>query len=380
MSSKKRTVIFYKGYFLSFFLKQDKKIPFRDRAADLKNQVFHKKLGNYLQKTERIVGMSEFIAGELGLGKDDAKKAREAAKYCKVDLVTTMVTEFSGLQGVIGGIYGADEGMDPDAARAIQEHYLPCPESLLGKTLSLADAFDNMVGYFSVGEEPTSGGDPHGLRRQVLGAAQCILALGEDKSVKKRLLFSSMISEAAKLHGFGKTECRVDDINKFISDRLYNYFRGKDYPAIITRAAMASGFDDICDLRDRLDALVELSGIKEWEGLAELVERTYKIGRGADLSGKIKENLLEEDQEREVWRVLSDIRPKIEALFNKCDYVEGSRLYHETLAAPVHKFFDDVFVNVEDEKVRLNRMLLMREVFDLYADNVADLSLIASGK
>lgn len=364
----------------AFFLRQDRRIPFRDRAADLKNQVFHEKLGDYLQKAGRLVDMSAFIAGELDLSKPDAEKAREAAKYCKADLVTTMVTEFPGLQGVIGGIYAAEDGMDSGAAQAIREHYMPCPESLAGKVLSLADAFDNIVGYFSVGEEPTSAGDAHGLRRQALGAAQCILALGEDRKITKRLLLSSMIQKAAELHGLTETQYRAKEVDEFMSGRLYNYFLERDYPAIIIRAAMASGFDDIYDLRARLDALLDLSKDAGWEGLAELVERTYKIGRDADLTGGVNEKLFEEDQEKEVWRILNEIRPKIESFFGEGRYVEGSHLYHRALAAPVHKFFDDVFVNVENEDVRLNRMLLMKEVFDLYARSVADLSLIASGK
>ncbi len=372
-----------------FFWENDRKKRIDERIADLKVQTFHDKLGDYLLKTERLTELAGFIAAELGFDAHAVDKARRAAGLSKADLTTNMVYEFPGLQGTMGMIYAQADGADEDVARAVGEQYLlePGPQTVLGKVLSLADRFDNIVGYFALGEVPTSSGDPHGLRRQALAAIETIDSLGAHPSTGGPLLLSSVIAEAARLHGFVKKDGTADpdayaaaDLDEFLRDRIY-YHLSRDTscrPELI-RAVLAAGFDDAHDLKKRLAAVIELSGTEHWEKLAELVERTFKIGRAADLSGDVNEDLLEEAQEKAVWKVLNDARPEIQALFDSGDYRRGSDLYREKLAGPVHKFFDEVYVNVDDRKVRNNRMLLMRQVYDLYAASVADLSLVPGG-
>ncbi len=56
--------------------------------------------------------------------------------------------------------------------------------------------------------------------------------------------------------------------------------------------------------------------------------------------------------------------------------MEAARAYCNALAELVHEFFEEVFVNVEDEPVRLNRKALCGEVYRLFADRFADLYLL----
>jgi glycyl-tRNA synthetase beta chain len=217
--------------------------------------------------------------------------------------------------------------------------------------------------------------------------------LAADPKVKNVLLLSEALDEAARLHGFvtddkaDRTAYKYDEIIAFFRDRLLHSLPGSSGLAGVegpkrlglVRAVLASGFDDIPAVGRRLRALASISASGEWEKLVELVERTFKIGRGADLTGSVRENLLQEEQEKEVWRVLQKESQAIRKLFSQGRYEEGSLAYCRALAGPVHEFFDKVFVNVEDLNVRRNRMLLMRKVFELYAANVADLSLVPGG-
>ena len=61
---------------------------------------------------------------------------------------------------------------------------------------------------------------------------------------------------------------------------------------------------------------------------------------------------------------------------DKKRYEEASAKYCNVFAKPVHAFFDRVFVNVEDEKIRNNRLLLLKEINELYSQKIADLSQI----
>ena len=176
-----------------FFLEEDKKIPISARVEKLKDMTFHRKMGNYLDRTERIVNMSSFIAQEAGCSSSLFEDIKRAAYLCKADLVTAMVGEFPELQGIMGREYAGNNGESNNVAIAIEEHYLPrfandtLPETETGIIVSLADKFDMVSGCFSVGLIPTGSQDPFALRRNVQGIIRIIENRGLNFSIRKIL-------------------------------------------------------------------------------------------------------------------------------------------------------------------------------------------------
>jgi len=111
-----------------------------------------------------------------------ADLAEQAARLCKADLVTEMVGEFPELQGVMGGYYAAKEGLDPQVAAAIRDHYKPVgqsddvPTDPVTVAVSLADKLDTIAAFFFEDMPPTGSRDPYALRRAALGACTMIAA------------------------------------------------------------------------------------------------------------------------------------------------------------------------------------------------------------
>ena len=70
--------------------------------------LFHKKLGTYREKAERVAALARWIA-KTAFGQSDevAHHAERAGRLCKADLSTDMVRELAELQGTMGGIYAA---------------------------------------------------------------------------------------------------------------------------------------------------------------------------------------------------------------------------------------------------------------------------------
>jgi glycyl-tRNA synthetase beta chain len=101
----------------------------------------------------------------------DEKAIAEAALLAKADLTTELVKEFTELQGQIGGLYAASQGLSLTVADAIYDQYLPAsakdaiPRSPEGCILGLADRTDTIAGMFALGMEPTGSKDPFALRR-----------------------------------------------------------------------------------------------------------------------------------------------------------------------------------------------------------------------
>ena len=117
----------------------------------------------------------------LGMVQAHVADADRAAELAKCDLATEMVSEFTELQGVVGGLYARAQGESEDVADAVYDHYRPVglddpiPRNLTGCAVALADKLDSIVGCFCVGVVPTGSSDPYALRRAALGIVKIIL-------------------------------------------------------------------------------------------------------------------------------------------------------------------------------------------------------------
>src|SRR5215472_4720884 len=173
-----------------FFWEADRKSTLESRIERLSTLVFHKKLGSYKDKANRIETLGRWIAKEaFGASDGVANQAALAARLAKTDLTTDMVREFPELQGVMGGVYARVEGQPEEVWKAIYHHYLPhgveaeAPptKAQLGKAsitwaaASLADKLDTLVGLFAAGEKPTGSRDPFGLRRAAQGLMKILI-------------------------------------------------------------------------------------------------------------------------------------------------------------------------------------------------------------
>ena len=93
-----------------FFWDADRQAPLESRLDRLETLQFHKELGSYRAKTERLEQLARWLAADVfGLPKDQVDAAARAARLAKADLATQMVREFTELQGVMGGIYAREQ-------------------------------------------------------------------------------------------------------------------------------------------------------------------------------------------------------------------------------------------------------------------------------
>jgi glycyl-tRNA synthetase beta chain len=364
----------------SFFWDEDKKITLHDRIKDLEGVVFHEDMGSYLDRGKRIGDLAYFIAETLDFSPDRLKLVKRASSICKTDLLTEMVGEFPKLQGIMGREYALVQGEDEEVARSIAEHYLPryaddvLPETETGTLLSLADKFDIISGCFSVGLIPTGSQDPYGLRRQSQGIIRILETKNLRLSLKK--VFEKSLSNLTNICPDGDSSKVYGQIMDFFKDRIYNTYLERGYRYDIVESVMKSGFDNISDLLCRLEAITKVSKTQIWQNLVAVVERTFNIGKNCTIHGEVNEDLLEEEEERKLWAVYRIEKENLFKYVKPRRYEELSIEYNEAFAEPVHDFFEKVFVNVEDEKVKNNRLLLVKKVNELYVEKIANLAFI----
>ncbi len=195
-----------------FFWEADRRTPLEARIDRLSTLLFHKKLGTYKEKAERIERLAEWIAlrGLRRIRRRRPSRPAKAARLAKADLTTDMVRELTELQGIMGGIYAREEGLPEEVWKAIYFHYLPVgveadaapTRAQLGKAavtwaaVSLADKLDTIVGLFAAGEKPTGSRDPYGLRRAAQGVFKILVDLPELVGESIRPLVQPLIDAA----------------------------------------------------------------------------------------------------------------------------------------------------------------------------------------
>ena len=110
-----------------FFWEADRKSPLESRLERLHTVLFHKKLGSYRDKAERIEQLAAWIADRgVRAGRTMAGACGARPRGWRKPISTTdMVFEFPELQGTMGGIYAREEGLPEPVWKAIYYHYLP---------------------------------------------------------------------------------------------------------------------------------------------------------------------------------------------------------------------------------------------------------------
>ncbi|MFO7955679.1 MAG: glycine--tRNA ligase subunit beta [Candidatus Brocadiia bacterium] len=365
-----------------FYWEDDRDKRLEELVEELGDVVFLAGLGDNRQRTERLEELSVRVAEAMGYD-ISTDHVRRAAHLCKADLLTGLVGEFPDLQGVVGRELALEQDEPEPVARAIAEHYLPAgaddelPGSPEGCALALADKLDVIVGCFALGLLPKGSQDPYALRRNALG----ILLIIEEKDLELHLgELIDMAREVAARHDIECDDAAAGQIREFFRDRLYHAALDRGFRHDHVRAVLAAGFDDVLDFWNRLDALEECARHDWWPDLVELVDRTFRIQRDVDRVVSVDDDLLEEPLEKELAAALRDSRSEIAGLFKNKDYVAAADLYCSTFARLVHDFFEEVFVNVEDEDVRRNRKSLCAWIYRLFAERFADLYLLETAE
>ena len=312
------------------------------------------------------------------LAPDQAIHVERAALLSKCDLETGIVYEFPELQGIIGSCYADMDGETEPVAIAIREHYLPAyagdklPEGIIGALVSIADRIDTICGCFAVGLIPTGAADPYALRRHALGIIQILISL------EHSLDLEALVQQALDLLEDKRTRPRSEvqaDVMDFIRTRFVNFHTSRDYPLDVVEAAIRARFDDVVDARKRVDALRKWKERTDFDAIMIGFKRVENILKGTSPS-RVDRDLLIEDAEKALYQAFNEVKERARPFIDQGDYFRALEVMAE-LKGPIDSLFDHVMVMVEDERLRNNRLGLLRHIADFF-EQIADFSFIGS--
>jgi glycyl-tRNA synthetase beta chain len=385
-----------------FFWETDQKKSLLERFDLLRNVTFQKDLGSYYEKTLRVQRLCSWLSEIL---KQNGMAVRpgvihKAACLAKTDLTTELVKEFTELQGIVGGLYARVQKLDPTLPEAtrlaiadtIYDHYKPestdddVPRSTEGAVLSIADKADTIAGMFALGLVPSGSKDPFALRRQANGIVKVIA----EKKLPLRLADIMRDARAGykgsdaekKFLPAGKFE---EAVRTFFHERLEFYLREvHGYAYDVVKAVLGADADDVVDALARAEAVKQVLHMPEFQAIGAACKRMRNILRQAAENGiapALKFEYLPEaaDEEKKLMAYMERTGTRVEEHRKKKEYLDALLLL-STAREHVDAFFDKVMVMVEDEKVRANRLALLRTLLKEFS-TIADFSeIVAEGK
>ncbi len=358
-----------------FFWQQDRKQALADRLDGLAAMVFQRRLGTLYDRSARIATTAAALADDVGA---DVEAVRRAGWLAKCDLLTEMVGEFPELQGIMGGYYAAHEGYGDAISRAIAEHYRPAfagddlPQTPEALAVALADRLDVLVGIFAVGQGPTGDKDPFALRRAALGALRILIEGGLDLDLEAALASAARAYDDA----VGAREV-VPTVREFMLERLRVYYTSRGFAGDLFEAVAACTPKRPLDFDARMRALKAFRERPEAASLVEANKRIRNILRKSGRAGQpLLRDLLDVGAEYDLAKQLDDLAQAVPAAAARRDYQEAFG-YLAQLAQPLDRFFDDVMVMTDDERLRTNRIALLDNARQLFGQ-IADLSRLHS--
>jgi glycyl-tRNA synthetase beta chain len=324
----------------------------------------------------------------------------KAACLSKTDLTSELVKEFTELQGIVGGLYARAQELDsslPEATRfaiadAIYDHYKPestedeVPRSLEGAVLSIGDKADTIAGMFALGLVPSGSKDPFALRRQANAIVKVI-----DK-YKLPLRLNDMMRDARAGYQGSEAEKKFVDeakfaesVRVFFRERLEFYLKDvRGYAYDVVKAVLAADAEDVVDTLARAEAVKQVLHMPEFLAIGGACKRMRNILRQAEEKGIASAAMFtylpdSAPEEKNLASYIEVNGSRVEGHRKKKEYRDALMLL-STAREPVDSFFEKVMIMVEDEKLRANRLALLRNLLKEFS-TVADFSeIVTEGK
>ncbi|MBU1110527.1 glycine--tRNA ligase subunit beta [Patescibacteria group bacterium] len=339
-----------------FYFNKDRKRVLKELRSDLEKIVFHPKLGSYVDKISRLKQLVEHIYRDL-LNKDLDKDLLLAFDLLKNDKATHLVAEFANLEGIVGMNYALEQGYSKNVSKILYEHNLPTsktsalPSTLSTCYVSFADKLDNILALAYVGELPRGSNDPYEIRKQVYNLLRLIREKELNLDINHLLSYDLSLINSNPLDNSDKL---LSDISSFINQRLYQIFRAEIENDRLSKGIAFAKTSNINSKFCLFGELKELAADKKkLDTILDTFKRITNILRNYSQTkgSNINQALIETKSERNLLDFVTQNT-------NKGLTAEGIH----SLSIILEDFFRETMVNVENEKIRQNRLMIL---FDL---------------
>lgn len=356
-----------------FFFKTDRKQSLESFFPRLETIVYQQDIGTIAYRSSVVGQIAASLAPLVGA---DVKLCERAAHLAKCDLASTLVTEFTDTQGIMGMHYAELDGEDKDVAAAIFEQYCPrfagdqIPTRPVQICVSLAEKLATLIGIMGINLMPKGDKDPFGLRRAAIGVIRIVIENKLDINLVE------IINKGCEFFGAKlKSQDTAKNVSDYIFARLKAYYQDQGIGAEIFQAVLSTAPVSLLDFDKRVKAVVNFKQLKEAEDLAAAYKRVNNIqAKSGRVTAEINDSLLKDEAESKLVAHIKALLPTINDLYSKGEYDKAMATLAE-LRDDVDNFFEKVMVNDNDEAIKNNRLAILNQLSLLFS-KTADISVL----
>ena len=209
---------------------------------------------------------------------------------------------------------------------------------------------------FAVGERPSGSKDPFGLRRAAQGAVKIVAESGWDLDVVHAV---DAAAAAVAEYGEGDREELTAAVTAFVADRVRRWLT--DVVGVsgdTADAVMAAGWSNLPGAVARAEALETVRSSSTFRSLALAFKRVRNITDGQPDAG-VDPALFEQAEETELHQATEEFHRALETLLPE-RRLDAAFAAMEPVAEILDRFFIEVLVMAEDERIRANRIALLK--------------------
>ncbi len=316
----------------------------------LKHIEFIQDSGSMFDKVEREKALAIAIINHNKAQNPTLYTMLETIKSCitisKNDLVSEMVGEFGELQGIMSSYYANNTNLKP----ILKEQYLPLqedtnlPSRLDSAVVAISHKLDTILSLFAINKIPSGSKDPFGLRRNANGIIKIVHRFGI------RFVLDEIL-DVLRPH---YKQINKDVILQFFYERIEGVLGVNQS---IVNAAIKSKERDLSLLCLQIEALNSIVTSNAKDELKPLFKRVANILIDTTTQD-IDKSLFIAPQEIALFKALQDFRKlHIDSPKERIEKLLG-------LKEVLQHFFDNVMVLVDDKRIKDNRILLIKGVYE----------------
>lgn len=370
-----------------FFFENDPTTPLERHLDDLKKIAFNEKLGTVYDRTLRIRDICEYLcdevshnsaSGQLMLSRNSREILKRAALLAKCDLATSMVCEFTELQGIMGAHYARCQGESTEVCEIIRDQYKTVDElySPLCALYSMADKIDVITGLFAIGKMPTGSKDPFALRRAAIGIVK-IIAKYEMNIDLRRVIkksFERLKKDSEKNDLNAQT---VDNVMDFILDRLRVVLKESGIHHDVVNAVLSVP-QDIQSMQKKAKILDAILKNETGQKIISIYKRARNIVQGS--SGTfVDTSLFFQEEEHQFFKEIDNLERDLRNLDNKDDMGRVDKFEAKLrrcllMENVMSEFFANVLVNADNKNIKENRIGILAKLVAVFNNSLPEIS------